>query len=95
MKVRWTRQSLKDLKCLHEYIAEENLEAAGEMVARIHEAATEHLTLHPRMGKEGRVSGTRELILAGTPYIIVYVLKGSEIQIVTVLHSSRRWPDQV
>lgn len=59
MKVRWTRQSFKDLKYLHEYIAEENLESTGEMIARIHEAATEHLVMHPRMGKEGRVSGTR------------------------------------
>jgi toxin ParE1/3/4 len=93
MKVRWTRQALGDLRHLHEYIAEENPEAAGEMIARIHEAATEHLAMHPRMGKEGRVSGTRELILAGTPYLLVYVLEGSEIQIVTILHSSRRWPD--
>ena len=93
MKVRWTRQSLQDLKHLHEFIVEENPEAAREMIARVYEAATEHLAMHPRMGKEGRVTGTRELILAGTPYILVYVLEGSGIQIVTVLHSSRRWPD--
>lgn len=93
MKVRWTRQALQDLKHLHEFISEENPQAAGAMVSRIHEAATERLAKHPRMGKEGRVSGTRELVLVGTPYILVYLLQKNEIQIVAVLHSSRRWPD--
>ncbi len=93
MKVRWTRQSLQDLKRLHEFIAEENPQVAREMVFRVYEAATEHLVRHPRMGKKGRVSGTRELVLAGTPYILVYVLDEAEIQIITVLHSSRRWPE--
>jgi toxin ParE1/3/4 len=93
MKVRWTRQALGDLQHVHEYIAEESIQAAGEMVSRIHQAVTLNLKEHPRMGKEGRVTGTRELILAGTPYLLVYVLEGSEIQIVTVLHSSRRWPE--
>ena len=93
MKVRWTRQALNDLRHLHEYIAEESPQAAGEMVSRIHQAATVNLKEHPRMGKKGRVSGTRELVLVGTPYLLVYILENSEIQIVTVLHTSRRWPD--
>ncbi len=93
MKLRWARQALQDLTHLHEFISEENPQVAEEMVSRIYEAATEHLIKHPRMGKEGRVSGTRELVLAGTPYILVYLLEGKEIQIITVLHSSRRWPE--
>ena len=93
MKVRWTRQALDDLRHLHEYIAEESPQSAGEMVARIHQAATVNLKEHPRMGKKGRVPDTRELVLAGTPYLLVYVLENSEIHIVTVLHTSRRWPE--
>ena len=93
MKVRWTRQALDDLRYLHEYIAEESPQAAGDMVARIYQAVTVNLKEHPRMGKKGRVSGTRELVLAGTPYLLVYVLEDSEIQIATVLHTSRRWTE--
>ncbi len=93
MRVSWTRQALDDLRHLHEYISEESPQAAGEMVSRIHQAATVNLKEHPRMGKKGRVPGTRELVLAGTPYLLVYVLAEPEIHIVTVLHASRRWPD--
>lgn len=84
---------MDDLRHLHEYIFEESLQAAGEMVSRIHQAATINLKEHPRMGKKGRVPGTPELVLAGTPYLLVYVLGEPEIHIVTVLHASRRWPD--
>lgn len=93
MKVRWTRRALDDLRHLHEYIAEESPQSVAEMVFRIHQAATVNLKEHPRMGKKGRVPGTRELVLAGTPYVLTYILENSEIHIVTVLHTSRRWPE--
>lgn len=84
--------ALQDMRHLHEYIAEDNPTAAGQMVARIEEASR-NLKKHPQMGKKGRCKGTRELVLAKTPYIVVYVIKGSEIQIVAVIHGSMRWPE--
>ncbi len=92
MNLRWTRRALQDLGNLHGYIAEDNPSAAGETVSRIEEAAV-RLKHHPEMGREGRYPGTRELVLAGTPYIVVYIVKGNEVQIVAVIHSSMRWPD--
>jgi addiction module RelE/StbE family toxin len=93
MKVRWTRRALDDLCHLHECIAEESPQSADEMVFRIHQAVTVNLKAHPQMGKKGRVPGTRELVLAGTPYLLVYVLKEPELHIITLLHTSRRWPE--
>lgn len=92
MKLRWTRFALEDLRHLHEYIAEDNPHVAGRMIARIQEAAL-HLKRHPQMGRQGRVQGTRELVIAGTPYIVVYIPDGIEVQIVAVFHSAMRWPD--
>jgi addiction module RelE/StbE family toxin len=92
MKLRWARLALQDLHHLHEYIAEDNPSAANLMVTRIQDA-TLRLKKHPHMGRPGRVKGTRELIIAGSPYIVVYILGGSEIQIVAVIHSAMRWPD--
>ena len=92
MKLRWTRLALHDLRHLHEYIAEDNPSAANRMVARIQDA-TQRLKNHPQMGRPGRVPGTRELVIAGSPYIVVYILGDSEIQIVAVIHSAMRWPD--
>ena len=92
MKLKWTRLALQDMRHLHDYIAEDNPSAADQIVSRINDAV-QHLKKHPRMGKQGRCEGTRELILAKTPYIKVYVLKNNEIQIVALIHVSTRWPD--
>jgi addiction module RelE/StbE family toxin len=92
MKLRWTRLALQDLRHLHEYIAEDNPSAANRMVTRIQDA-TQRLKNHPQMGRPGRVQGTHELVIAGSPYIVVYILGDSEIQIVAVIHSAMRWPD--
>jgi len=92
MKLKWTRLALQDLRHLHEYIADDNPSAASRMVTRIQEA-TERLKNHPQMGRPGRVQGTRELVIAGSPYVVVYILGDSEIQIVAIIHSAMRWPD--
>ncbi len=92
MKLEWTRLALQDLRHLHEYIADDNPSAASRMVTRMQEA-TERLKNHPQMGRPGRVQGTRELVIAGSPYVVVYILGDTEIQIVAIIHSAMRWPD--
>lgn len=92
MKLRWTRPALQDLGHLHDYIAEGDVETAAKMLTRIREAG-ERLRQFPHMGKAGRVSETRELILAQTPYILVYRVLGEEVQILAVIHTARRWPE--
>ena len=94
MKLRWTRLALQDLRHLHEFISEDRPQATGEMVARIQEAA-QHLQKHPRMGKAGRLPGTRELVIAQTPYIVVYVVTESEVHVVAVIHTAMRWPESL
>ena len=94
MKLRWTRLALQDLRHLHEFIAGDRPKSAGEMVARIQDAAR-HLQTHPRMGKAGRLPGTCELVIAQTPYIVVYVIAESEVHIVAVIHTSMRWLDSL
>ena len=92
MKLKWTRLSFQDMQNLYEYIADDNLRAAKKIISRIREAA-DKLKIYPHMGKAGRVSNTRELVIAATPYIIVYIIDGENIQIVSVIHGARRWPD--
>jgi len=48
----------------------------------------------PRMGRIGRIAGTRELVLSGTPYVVIYDLRNmdEQIYILRVLHGARRWP---
>lgn len=64
------------------------------MIERIR-AAVERLAASPAIGRPGRVAGTRELVISGTPYIVPYRAKKEDVvQIITVLHSAQRWPDR-
>jgi plasmid stabilization system protein ParE len=77
---------------LHDYIADDNPAAARRMVSRLREAAG-HVRRRPQIGKRGRVEDTRELVIAGTPSIVVYAIEGHEVQIVAVIHGAQRWPE--
>jgi toxin ParE1/3/4 len=46
------------------------------------------------MGRPGRVTGTRELVVDGTPYILPYRVRNRVVQILRVLHGARRWPQR-
>ena len=63
------------------------------MAARILEA-TEALQRFPLIGRAGRVEGTRELVVAGTPYIIAYTVRRDRVVILAAVHSSRAWPEE-
>ena len=43
------------------------------------------------MGRTGRVAGTRELVVARTSFIAIYVVQADTVQIVRVLHAAERW----
>ncbi len=47
----------------------------------------------PQIGWPGRVPGTRELVVSGTPFVVPYRIVGSTLQILRVYHEARQWPD--
>jgi plasmid stabilization system protein ParE len=91
MKIRWVSLALTCLEEAADFIAIDNPDAARKMVRRIWLAA-KLLAEHPDTGKVGRVPETRVLIIGGTPFILPYRVKDNTVQILRVLHSSRRWP---
>lgn len=92
MRVRWTTPAAKALLAIQDYIARENPRAAFEVAQHIR-IAVNQLQEHPRMGRNGRVRGTYELVIHGIPYIVPYRIRAKEIQILTVYHTSRKWPE--
>ena len=91
MHLEWTLKALGDLREAGNYIAEDNPQAAEKIADRVREAV-EYLLEHPNMGRPGRLPTTRELVISGTPFIIVYWVRGMAVQILRVLHHSRKWP---
>jgi plasmid stabilization system protein ParE len=49
----------------------------------------------PQMGRSGRIEGTRELVISGTPYIAAYRIDGDAVRILRVLHGAQQWPDEI
>jgi len=92
MRLRWHHLALEDLQHLRAYIARDHPRAAATVAQRILEAV-ERLPEHPAMGRPGRVPDTRELVIAGTPYIVPYRVMGDTLVILRVLHGAMRWPE--
>ncbi len=92
MKIKWLRKALRNLEQAYEYISKENPEAARQTVQKI-QSAVSQLANYPLMGRTGRVEGTRELVISTTSNIVAYRVRGDAIEILRVLHTSRRWHD--
>ena len=90
-EIEWSVPALDDLKTAGDYITEDNASAAVRMASRVREAV-EHLRDHPNLGRTGRLSDTKELVVSGTPFIVVYRVRKGIVQILRLLHHSQRWP---
>ena len=94
MKIEWSPEAIEDIVSLRDHISEDNPAAARTVVRRIAECVEQLLSERPDIGRAGRVSGTRELVVTGTPYIVPYRVKRNALQILRVYHGARRWPDR-
>lgn len=83
--------ALADLDDILNFIAADRPKAAAEMAMTIRRTV-DLLSSQPAMGKPGRIPGTRELVVSGTPFIVPYRCVDHEIQILRVFHGSRRCP---
>lgn len=93
MRIRWVRRALVNLAQEAEYIARDDPEAAARTVGRI-VSSIDRLAAYPASGRPGRVPGTRELVVPGTPYLVPYRVRGDAVEILRVLHAARQWPSK-
>jgi toxin ParE1/3/4 len=91
MRVVWFSLALDDLEHVRACVAEESPRSAEVVAGRILDAV-ELLMDFPDRGQPGRVSGTRELVVPRTPFIVAYRTRGSTIEILRVIHGARCWP---
>jgi toxin ParE1/3/4 len=84
MTLRYSARARAHLDAIQEYIHERNPDAAARVGARIREAA-ELLEIFPYAGRAGRSPDTRELVIPGLPYTLVYEVDPADHVAVTVL----------
>jgi toxin ParE1/3/4 len=91
MQVKWLRQALQNLDQEAAYIAQDSPKAAGEFVLHVHKSV-QALADHPYMGRQGRILGTRELVVTRFPYILPYRVRDDAVEMLRVFHTARKWP---
>jgi toxin ParE1/3/4 len=92
--VVWSPRAIGHLAALRDYIGRENPGAAARTATMLL-AAVDRLAELPNLGRPGRVSGTRELVVPGTRYVIPYRLRGERLEIIAVFHGRQRWPKRL
>lgn len=93
-RLEYAPRYFRRLEDIHERIAAENPTTASRMIERIRSVVA-RVAASPALGWPGRVAGTRELVISGTPYIVPYRVVGDVVQIITILHGAQRWPDRL
>jgi toxin ParE1/3/4 len=91
VRLEWTRAASRDLDRVEQYISRDNPPAAIDTVLEI----IQHVGMvadHPGLGRPGRVDGTRELIIAGLPYVVAYLHRGDTVTVLRILHGAMKWP---
>ena len=89
----WTGSAEADLQRNIERYAETDPLTAWRIYGEVIERA-EALAEHPRMGRRGRITGTKELVLKGTPFILVYRVAKDQVEVLRVLHGAQAWPEE-
>jgi len=94
MKIVWFKRAIWDLQSAKDYISQDNPLAAQEIVQRIKNKVS-LLSEQPGIGRPGRVPYTKELVIDRTSFILPYRVRDNRIEILRVLHTSRRWPTKI
>lgn len=94
MLLEWSVFALADREAIFDYIEADSPQAAVAVDDRI-QICVEGLAQFPNMGRNGRVPGTRELVISGTPYIAAYRLAGNALRILRILHGAQEWPEEM
>ena len=94
MKLRYTPRAKLDLAEIHDYIAQENSQAARRVIL-LNRKSAETLPQNPQIGRVGRIFGTRELTVVRFPFMLAYRIESEEIQILAVVHTARLWPENL
>jgi addiction module RelE/StbE family toxin len=96
MRLRFTRRARRHLEDIAEYISERNPDAARRVGARIRETI-ELVATFPEMGHSGALATTREIVVQGLPYIVVYRVDrdvSGELVILGAYHGAQLRPGQ-
>jgi toxin ParE1/3/4 len=89
--IQWSPAAAADLEDICHYLQERHPSYVQSTIRTLYDAARS-LKQMPQRGRAGRKAGTRELILAPLPYIIVYGVEPDMVLIFRILHAAKDRP---
>ncbi|BAX59313.1 MULTISPECIES: type II toxin-antitoxin system RelE/ParE family toxin [Burkholderia cepacia complex] len=92
LSLHWHPKAHEDRAAIMDYIGRDDPLAALELDERLEERAAA-LPARAELYRQGRVAGTRELVVAPN-YVLVYRIRPADnlVEILRVLHARRQWP---
>ena len=90
LALEWRSTAHTDLLAIIDYISDDNPDAAQALKDEI-ESKVSMLQTHPKALREGRVDGTRELVVRPN-YVVVYIESPRVITHLRILHAAQQWP---
>ncbi len=92
MRVEWSAHAVVDLMTISEYIERDrSLDTANRACRKIYQAIQE-LVIMPNLDRFGRVQGTRELVVAPLPYVVIYQVFPERLLVLNIVHGAQMWP---
>jgi len=88
VEIVWSPVALARLREIRAHVARDKPEAAARLATRI-VAVVEALREHPYLGRVGAQADIRELVIGGTPYIILYRVLAKRVIISTIWHGAQ------
>jgi toxin ParE1/3/4 len=92
VKITWSKRAIAHLRSCYDYWLREQSEVGADLMLDRIFTRIEALEQHPEIGRKGRIAGTRQLVLRPLPFLIAYRIRKRSIEIVALLHGSRKWP---
>lgn len=92
MRIKYQYRAIEDLERIYNYISQDNAKAAKRVIDKI-TYSIKYLEMYPLLGRAGRIEKTRELVVAGTNFVVIYTLPDKYyVSIETVIHGSQKFP---
>ncbi len=89
VEIVWSALARARLREIRAFVARDKPEAAERLAIRI-VAVVQALRNYPYLGRAGAEPGIRELVIGGTPYIVLYRVQGRRATVSTIWRGARR-----
>ena len=92
MRIDWSGPAFADPQEISLHIENDRGIATANRVIREIYDAIQTLRRFPYRGRSGRIQDTRELVIAGRPWLAIYRLDRDRVIVLNIVHGAQRFP---